>query len=184
MKVLVTGSLGFIGFSLTRELLEKKYKVVGIDNIDNYYSIKLKHQRLEILKSFKNYTHHKIDITSQNSLKKINKLNFTYVFHFAAQAGVRYSLINPKKYFDVNVLGFQNVLKSLRKNSIKKIIYASSSSVYGDQKKFPTSENQNLNAKNPYAQSKIINEKTADIYNKIFDVPVIGLRFFTVYGEC
>ncbi len=105
------------------------------------------------------------------------------LYHFAAQPGVRYSLINPKKYYDVNIIGFQNILKNIRKKSIKKIIYASSSSVYGDQKKFPISEKSQLRAKNPYGLTKIINEQIAEVYSNIIKKPFIGLRLFTVYGE-
>ncbi len=183
MKILVTGVAGFIGFSVAQKLLQKKYEVYGIDNFDDYYSIKLKKKRLNELKKFKNFIFFKIDITKVNSLKKISKLNIKLLFHFAAQPGVRYSLKNPQKYFDVNVKGFENIFYHLNKRHLSKIIYASSSSVYGDQSQFPTKEDANLKAKNPYGLSKIINENFSSINSSIYKLSFIGLRFFTVYGE-
>ena len=183
MKILITGVAGFIGFSCAKKLLNKKIQVVGIDNFDPYYNTKIKIQRIKILKKYKKFKFIKCDIKNRKLNKKISSHNFTNVLHFAAQPGVRYSLINPKKYFEVNVRGFQNILESIKINKIKSIIYASSSSVYGDQKKFPVNEKAFLKAKNPYGVSKIINENTAEIYSKIFKVPFIGLRFFTIYGE-
>jgi UDP-glucuronate 4-epimerase len=183
MKTLITGVAGFIGYSLAKALLEKKYEVVGIDNLNSYYSKNLKIDRLKILKRFKKFSFKKIDITSENELKKISNLNFKYVFHFAAQPGVRYSLLNPDLYYKNNVIGFQKLFENINYKSIKKIFYASSSSVYGDQKKFPINEEAILNAKNPYGVSKKINENCADILSYKYNIPFIGLRFFTVYGE-
>ena len=183
MKILITGSAGFIGFNLAEALLKKKYLVYGIDNFDNYYSKKFKLQRNRVLKKYKNFSFNKIDITKKKELKKylINK-SFDVVFHFAAQAGVRYSLKNPDKYKKVNIQGFKNLLENLKNKNIKKIYYASSSSVYGDHKKFPLKENLILKPKNIYAISKVKNEKLASKYpnKKTF---ICGLRFFTVYGE-
>ena len=185
MKILITGVAGFIGFSLAKKLLDKNEIVYGIDNLDNYYnSSNLKNIRLSMLKKYKKFFFYKIDITKNEILKKkISLLKYDYVYHFAAQPGVRYSLVNPKKYYDVNIVGFQNILESINKKQVKKIIYASSSSVYGDQLKFPINEDSPLKAKNPYGLTKIINEEMADIYSKILNKPFIGLRFFTVYGE-
>lgn len=183
MKILVTGVAGFIGYSLAAALLKKNYYVVGIDNLNNYYSKTLKKDRLKILGKFKNFFFEKIDITSEKELKKISNINFKYVFHFAAQAGVRYSLLNPNLYYKTNVIGFQKLFENINYKSLKKIFYASSSSVYGDQKKFPINENAILNAKNPYGVSKKINESYADILSYKYNIPFIGLRFFTVYGE-
>jgi len=184
MNILITGGLGFIGFGLSKYLLEKGYNIYCIDNLDKYYSIKLKRQRLAILKKHKKFVFFKTDITKFSKLKnKVTSIKIDYLYHFAAQAGVRYSLVNPKKYYETNLKGFNNIIEALNKKKLKKIIYASSSSVYGDQINFPTKENCKLNAKNVYGKSKIINELTADIWNNILKIPIIGLRFFTVYGE-
>jgi UDP-glucuronate 4-epimerase len=183
MKILITGVAGFIGYSLALNLLKKKYFVVGIDNLNNYYDKKLKINRLNLLKKYKNFIFKKIDITNSRQLKAISKITFSYIYHFAAQAGVRYSLSNPDVYYKTNVVGFQKLFENINYKFIKKIFYASSSSVYGDQKKFPITEDVNLNAKNPYGVSKKINENLADILSYKLKVPFIGLRFFTVYGE-
>ncbi len=184
MKILVTGCAGFIGFSIAKELIEKNYKVYGIDNLDNYYSLKLKKKRIKELQKHKKFIFKKIDITEEKKLSAfLSKNLFDFAFHFAAQPGVRYSLINPKKYFKTNVLGYQNLIKHLNKKNLKKIIYASSSSVYGDQKIFPTKEVSNLKAKNPYGLSKILKENLSEIYSNIYNCEFIGLRLFTVYGE-
>ncbi len=184
MKILITGCAGFIGFSIASQLLKKKAIVYGIDNFDNYYSVKLKRKRVDELKKNKNFFFKKIDITKEKNLKKyISKFKFDYVFHFAAQPGVRYSLKNPKKYYLTNVLGYQNLISSLNKKKIKKVIYASSSSVYGDQKIFPTKENSPLKSKNPYGLSKILKENLSEIYSNMYNFRIIGLRLFTVYGE-
>tara|TARA_Y100001970_G_C14124985_1_gene798433 strand:+ start:420 stop:1385 length:966 start_codon:yes stop_codon:yes gene_type:complete len=184
MKILVTGSAGFIGYSIATQLLKKKYKVYGVDNFDNYYSVNLKKQRIKELKKNKNFIFKKIDITKKKNLKAyLSKFKFDFVFHFAAQPGVRYSLRNPKKYYLTNVLGYQNLIDSLNIKNIKKIIYASSSSVYGDQKIFPTKETSNLKAKNPYGLSKILKENLSEIYSNIYNSYFVGLRLFTVYGE-
>ena len=183
MNVLITGVAGFIGFSCAKKLIQKNIKVIGIDNFDNYYSIRLKKKRIEILNRNKNFQFKKIDIRKKSELSKIKKIKFSHVLHFAAQAGVRYSLLNPKKYYDTNVKGFINTVEILDKSNLKKFIYASSSSVYGNQKKFPVSENAKLNSKNPYGRSKISNEKISKKYSKFMKTKFIGLRLFTVYGE-
>ena len=183
MNILVTGVAGFIGFSLAESLLKNKvFKVYGIDNFDNYYSIKLKKERIKILKKYNNFFFEKIDITS-NKIFNFNKnKKFDIVFHFAAQAGVRYSLINPKKYINTNINGFIKLIDSLNKSKIKKIIYASSSSVYGDTNSFPTNEKTQLNPKNIYGYTKVINEELSKYYFENLKIPFIGLRFFTIYG--
>ncbi len=182
-KILITGVAGFIGFHCAKYFLSKNTTIYGIDNLDNYYSVFYKKRRLNFLRKKKKFIFLKIDITKNRDLKKLTKINFDYVYHFAAQPGVRYSLINPKKYHKVNVEGFEKLLKNINVDPVKKIIYASSSSVYGDQKKFPISENAVLKAKNPYGISKITNEKTAKNFSKKFKKTLIGLRLFTVYGE-
>jgi UDP-glucuronate 4-epimerase len=184
MKILITGCAGFIGFSLANKLIEKKNHIFGIDNLDNYYSVKFKKKRVKNLNKNKNFTFFKVDIRNKKKLKKVLKnIQFDFVFHLAAQPGVRYSLKNPKKYFDVNVLGYKNLLNVIDFSNIKKFFYASSSSVYGDQKKFPTKENYELLAKNPYGKSKILNEQMSQVYSRLYGKCFIGLRFFSVYGE-
>ena len=185
MKVLITGVAGFIGFHLARNLLKKKIKVIGIDNINHYYSTKLKNLRLEILKKNKNFIFYKSDITKFSNLNKIfnNNKSVDIIYHLAAQAGVRYSVVNPKTYFQSNVVGFFNILECCKNFRIKKLFYASSSSVYGDLKKFPLKEKANINPKNFYALSKKSNEEMAEIYSKLYKFNAIGLRFFTVFGE-
>jgi len=184
MNILITGAVGFIGFNLCESLLKKKHKIYGIDNFDNYYSIKIKKKRLEILNKRKNFYFKKIDITQKSRLFNFfKKKKIDIIIHLAAQAGVRYSLINTKKYVDVNILGFFNIIELARETNIKKFIYASSSSVYGDSKKFPLSENQKLNPKNIYGLTKKMNEQIAAMYSKFFGLKCIGLRFFTIYGE-
>ena len=185
MKILITGVAGFIGFSLANYLIDKQrnVEVFGIDNYDNYYSVSLKKKRIAILNKNKNFLFSKIDITNNNNLKKYFKnKNFDMVFHFAAQAGVRYSLINPKKYINVNIYGFLNLINCIKENKINKFIYASSSSVYGESKKFPLKETGATSPKNIYGYSKLINEQIADYYSRIYSINSIGLRFFTVFG--
>ena len=186
MNILITGCAGFIGFHLS-EFLSKKYKkskIIGFDNINNFYSPILKKMRIKELKKNKNFYFKKIDITQRSRLFNFfKKKKIDIIIHLAAQAGVRYSLINPKKYVDVNISGFLNIIELAKEKKIKKFIYASSSSVYGENKKFPLSENQSLNPKNIYGLSKQMNEQIASMYSKFFDLKCIGLRFFTIYGE-
>ena len=184
MRVLVTGSAGFIGYNLCNKLLEKKHIVYGIDNFDNYYSSKYKKERILNLKKNKKFIFKKIDISHKQKLKSfLSKLKFDIIIHLAAQAGVRYSYINPDKYIKTNIEGYLNLILHSNKKKLKKIIYASSSSVYGDSKKFPLNENEKLNPINIYGVSKMLNEKISMMYSKIFKIPFIGLRFFTIYGE-
>ena len=183
-KIIVTGCCGFIGFSLSKKILtSKNTEVIGIDTINDYYDVNLKKQRLKLLKKNKNFQFKKIDIKNFSLLKKVftkNKINIVY--NFAAQAGVQYSIKNPKKYMDSNCMGFFNILELSRLNGIKTIFYASSSSVYGDSKKFPVEENFELKPKNFYGFSKKANEEMADIYSRYYNIKIIGLRFFTVFG--
>jgi UDP-glucuronate 4-epimerase len=184
MNILITGVAGFIGFSSAAFLLNKKVRVFGIDNLDNYYSVKLKKKRLQILKKNKFFKFKKIDILNYKKLISFFKKNKIHtIIHLAAQAGVRYSLVDPDKYLNVNIVGFANIIKASSKFKVKKIIYASSSSVYGESKKFPLKESHILNPKNIYGMSKKINEEIADSYRSKNKIDFIGLRFFTVYGE-
>ena len=184
-KILITGAVGFIGFNLAKKLLEgKKYEVIGIDNIDNYYSTKLKKDRLKILKKFVNFSFYKVNICNVKDLKKIfKKAKFAYIYHLAAQAGVRYSIENPKSYLDNNIYAFFNLLECVKKFPPKIFFYASSSSVYGDMKKFPLIETNIGSQKNMYSLSKKFNEELSKIYSDLFNIKFVGLRFFTVYGE-
>ncbi len=182
-KILITGVGGFIGFSFARKLLEEKHYVIGIDNLDDYYSIKLKKERLKKLKKFKRFKIKIFNIENYKSFKLLNKYDFDHIFHFAAQAGVRYSEINPTKYINTNILGTINLFKYASIKKPKSIFFASSSSVYGDSKKFPLKENDALKPKNIYATSKVINEISAKSFSKQFNMKIFGLRFFTIYGE-
>ena len=183
MRILVTGAAGFIGYHLVQELLKKKLKVIGIDNINNYYDPTIKRKRLSILKKNKNFKFFKLDISEKKNFHKIKNIKVKKIYHLAAQAGVRYSFKFPEKYIKSNVVGFFNIIEFARKKKINNIIYASSSSVYGEQKKFPLKENIKLNPKNLYGLTKKNNEEIAEIYSLLYKINFIGLRFFTVFGE-
>jgi len=183
-KILVTGSAGFIGFHVSKKLLELGNKVIGIDNYCDYYDVKLKKDRSNILKQNPNFKEYIIDISGKKELDKVFlKEKFDLVINLAAQAGVRYSLINPFVYEKINNLGFLNILECCKEFGVKKIVYASSSSVYGGNKTFPFSEDQRTD--NPislYAATKKYNELIASCYSQLYGLNCIGLRFFTVYG--
>ena len=182
--ILVTGAAGFIGFNLSMSLLKDKKQIIGIDNVNDYYSVQLKKNRINQLKKFKNFKFHKVDLANYKALNNIfTKYKIEKIIHLAAQAGVRYSIIQPKKYLKSNFVGFFNIIELSRLKNIKKIIYASSSSVYGNSKKFPLKENHTINPNNFYGLSKKNNEETASIFSKYYDIKFIGIRFFTVYGE-
>ena len=186
MKILITGAAGFIGFNFFNYLLltNKSFKIFGIDNMNTYYDVNLKKKRLKILKRYKKFKYFKIDINNQNKLEKIFKKNkFDFVFNLAAQAGVRYSIDHPRKYIDTNILGFYNIIENSSKYKIKRLFYASSSSVYGENNNFPLKEVENINPKNIYGLSKKVNEEISQIFNKYYDLKCTGLRFFTVFGE-
>jgi len=182
--ILVTGSAGFIGFHVAKKLLDLNVNVIGLDNLNNYYDVQLKENRNKILKKYKNYKFYKGDLKDQKFIKKVldeNKIN--KVCHLAAQAGVRYSLKNPQAYIQSNLVGFANLIEEVRLHNIKDFIYASSSSVYGKNKKIPFSVEDNVD--NPislYAATKKSNELMAHTYHHLFGINCTGLRFFTVYG--
>ena len=183
-KILVTGAAGFIGFHLTKFLLKKNFKVIGVDNINNYYSKKLKLNRLKILLNFKNFFFYKKDITNQKDLEKIFIKNKPQVvINLAAMAGVRFSIKQPKEYIKNNINSFQNILELSNKYKVKHLVYASSSSIYGMNSKIPFSEEDR--ASHPisvYAATKRSNELLAHVYSNMYKLPTTGLRFFTAYG--
>jgi len=184
MNIFITGVAGFIGFNSAMSLLKKNNTVYGIDIFDKYYSTKLKLGRLKKLKSSKNFHFKKIDLKNKTKLFNFFKnKKIDLILHYAAQPGVRYSFVNPSKYIDTNFFGFLNLVMAAKKNNVKKIIYASSSSVYGDSKKLPVNENSVLSKKNIYAVTKKLNEDTAELYSKLTNINFIGLRFFTIFGE-
>ena len=183
-KILITGCAGFIGFHASQKFLKMKYDVVGIDNINDYYDIDLKINRLKILRANKNFIFKKIDITKPESLKRLfSNHKFKYVIHLAAQAGVRYSLENPDEYIKSNILGFYNIIEILKSIKIENFVYASSSSVYGLNKKLPFMVSDRTDhPASLYASTKKSNEIIAHSYSSIYKIPSTGLRFFTVYG--
>ena len=188
MKFLVTGSAGFIGYHITKMILEnfKESTVMGIDNLNNYYSVKLKKERIKILRKFNKFKFKKIDISNEKKISTLfKKNNFDIVIHMAAQPGVRYSMINPKVYFSSNIEGFLNIIENCNLSKVKKFLFASSSSVYGDQKKYPLKEHYNLNPNNIYSYTKKNNEDVAEDIAKVkfFKMKIIALRFFSIYGD-
>ena len=180
-KILITGIAGFIGFHLAKKLEKKKFKIIGIDNLNDYYDVNLKKKRLKNLKKISFY---KININNSKNLEKIFKKHKPeIVINLAAQAGVRFSLKYPKKYLDTNIFGFFNVLELSRKYSIDHFLFASSSSVYGLNKKIPFKESHNTSSQtNIYGVTKKTNELMAHSYSFLHNLKCTGLRFFTVYG--
>jgi UDP-glucuronate 4-epimerase len=186
--ILVTGAAGFIGYHLVKKIYKKfnnKALIVGVDNINNYYLPKLKLDRInDLKKKYKNFIFKKLDITNHKDILKIfKKYKFNLVVNLAAQAGVRYSLTNPEKYINSNIFGFFNILNLSKKYKTKHLVFASSSSVYGEQKKYPFKED--LDVMNPtqlYAATKISNELMAAAYANLYNMKITGLRYFTVYG--
>jgi UDP-glucuronate 4-epimerase len=182
--VLVTGAAGFIGFHLSQKLVKRGFQVIGIDNVNDYYDVTLKHSRLEILKKDPAFTFIQAELADAKGINKIfSDRKPDYVVNLAAQAGVRYSLINPHAYLESNLHGFLNVLEACRHNHVKHLVYASSSSVYGANTKMPFSVHHNVDHPiSLYAASKKSNELMAHTYSVLFNLPTTGLRFFTVYG--
>ncbi len=183
-KVLVTGCSGFIGMHLCKSLLLEDEHVQGVDNLNDYYNVNLKKDRLDQLRNFKNFNFFQVDLFDMDSLERIFKsYSPQVVVNLAAQAGVRYSIKNPNSYIKTNIMGFMNVLECCRKYQVEKLVYASSSSVYGNTKKIPFDVNDLVNKPiSIYATSKIANELMSYTYNHLFKIKTIGLRFFTVYG--
>lgn len=182
--ILVTGAAGFIGAFLSKRLLEQGKTVIGIDNCNDYYDVSLKDARLEMLSKFDRFTFIKMDIADKAAVDKLFSENkFEIIVNLAAQAGVRYSIENPQAYINSNMIGFFNILEACRHNPVKHLVYASSSSVYGANKKVPFStEDMVDNPVSLYAATKKSNELMAHCYSKLYSIPTTGLRFFTVYG--
>ena len=183
-KILVTGAAGFIGFHVAKKLCESDWNVIGLDNLNHYYDVNLKKDRLNLLLPCSNFKFHKLDLVDRKSIKKLfEEQKFDFVVNLAAQAGVRYSLENPYAYVDSNLSGFLNILEGCRYNPVKHLIYASSSSVYGANTKMPFSVHDNVDHPvSLYAATKKANELMAHTYSNLYKIATTGLRFFTVYG--
>ncbi|MDF2801513.1 MAG: UDP-galacturonate 4-epimerase [Anaerocolumna sp.] len=184
MKLLITGAAGFIGFHLSKKLLDKSNQIIGIDNLNDYYDPSLKQSRLEILGKYNNFNFHKVDLKDKTAVDNIfETYHPTHVINLAAQAGVRYSIENPYAYVDSNLIGFMNILEACRNYPVEHLLYASSSSVYGGNKVAPFSTNHNVDHPvSLYAATKKSNELMAHTYSHLYGIPTTGLRFFTVYG--
>lgn len=184
MKVLVTGTAGFIGSTLAKRLLERGDEVIGIDNLNDYYDVNLKQSRLNQLLDYDGFTDIRAGIEDQAEMEQVFKKHQPQrVVNLAAQAGVRYSLINPHSYVTANIMGFMNILEGCRHNNVEHLVYASSSSVYGSNTKMPFSVQDNVDHPlSLYAASKKANELMAHTYSSLYQLPTAGLRFFTVYG--
>lgn len=184
MKILITGVAGFIGFHLSKKLLDQSFQIIGIDNLNDYYDPNLKQSRLEILGKYNNFHFHKGDLKDKAAVDNIfETYQPTHVINLAAQAGVRYSIENPYAYVDSNLTGFMNILEACRNYPVEHLLYASSSSVYGGNKVAPFSTNHNVDHPvSLYAATKKSNELMAHTYSHLYGIPTTGLRFFTVYG--
>jgi UDP-glucuronate 4-epimerase len=183
-SILITGAAGFIGYHLAERLLNDNHSVIGIDNLNDYYDVNLKKARLAKLQVHPNFTFHNIAIEHRSSMERLfDQISFSTVINLAAQAGVRYSLENPHAYIDSNIVGFTNILEACRHHKIEHLIYASSSSVYGANRKLPFSVEDAVNHPvSLYAATKKANELMAHTYSHLYGLPTTGLRFFTVYG--
>jgi UDP-glucuronate 4-epimerase len=184
MNILVTGAAGFIGFHLSKRLLAEDYHVIGVDNLNDYYDVRLKNERLKQLETNDKFTFYHVDLADAEGLNKIfENHSIPIVINLAAQAGVRYSLTNPHSYVHSNLVGFVNILEACRHYQVEHLLYASSSSVYGANSKTPFSTRDTVDHPvSIYAATKKANELMAHTYSHLFNIPTTGLRFFTVYG--
>jgi UDP-glucuronate 4-epimerase len=184
MKILVTGAAGFIGSHVSHILLDRGDEVVGLDNLNDYYDVRLKESRLQRLTAYAKFRFVKLDVADRAGMEALFAAEkFDKVIHLAAQAGVRYSILNPHSYVDSNLVGFVNVLEGCRHNKVAHLVYASSSSVYGGNTKMPFSEHDSVDHPvSLYAATKKANELMAHTYSHLYDLPTTGLRFFTVFG--
>jgi UDP-glucuronate 4-epimerase len=184
MKILVTGSAGFIGYHTSKCLLDSGHEVVGLDNLNDYYDVSLKHDRTKLLQNYDLFSFHKINLEDQEAVELLFKnTSLQRVIHLAAQAGVRYSIEHPKVYVQSNIVGTFNILECCRHNQVEHLVYASSSSVYGLNTKYPFSVHDNTShPASFYGATKIANELMAHSYSHLYGLPTTGLRFFTVYG--
>jgi len=182
--VLITGAAGFIGFHLSELLLSEGYSIIGFDNLNDYYSVHLKQDRLDVLRDYGNFTFVKGDLADREATDSLfGNYKPQIVIHLGAQAGVRYSIENPRAYVDSNITGFINILEACRHNPVEHLIYASSSSVYGNRRETPFKVGDDVNTPvSLYAATKMSNELMAHTYSHLFGIPSTGLRFFTVYG--
>nr|WP_319397865.1 NAD-dependent epimerase/dehydratase family protein [uncultured Carboxylicivirga sp.] len=183
-KILITGAAGFIGFHLSQLLAKNGYNIIGIDSLNEYYDVQLKFDRLKILRDLPNFKFRSVNICEKDTLDELfSEEKFDIVINLAAQAGVRYSIDKPYKYIDSNLIGFINILEACRNNPVKHLIYASSSSVYGNTQEIPFSvSNRTDEPVSLYAATKKANEMMAHSYAALYKIPMTGLRFFTVYG--
>jgi len=183
-QILITGVAGFIGYHLARLLLNENFHVIGIDNLNSYYDISLKNNRLKILHKSPNFQFYKLDLVKKNDIASIFvKYNFSQVVHLSAQVGINFSIKDPQSYIDANITGFLNVLENCKNYDVKNLIYASSSSVYGNNAKLPFLEDHKTDTPlSVYGVSKKVNELLAHSYSALYQLQTIGLRFFTVYG--
>jgi UDP-glucuronate 4-epimerase len=184
MNILVTGAAGFIGFHLSKRLLAENHHVIGVDNLNDYYDVRLKNERIKQLENNDKFTFYKVDLADSEGLNSIfERHSIPIVINLAAQAGVRYSLTHPHSYVHSNLVGFVNILEACRHYQVEHLLYASSSSVYGANTKTPFSTQDSVDHPvSIYAATKKANELMAHTYSHLFNIPTTGLRFFTVYG--